>query len=252
MAWRVERGGILATRFRELARFGRLRARVHHQPGDAGEDGLFDVGPTSLPPLDRAVNALADELHAVRGWVSAYGARQPEGAAGLPLTAYELGALLLGQGVGANAVRRATRASGLWLLLLEHTGHAPESFDSSVATLATELAPYLGLAADGDHRATVAALLADLERIGAVACERPTRKTLRVAVLRPPAPDDETVRHFLRQWSAWRLAADGDPAAGMGRLMDLSGVQLGRVRSAWVTLLEQRRVTVEVLASDRV
>lgn len=205
-----------------------------------------------MPPLDRAVNALADELHAVRGWVSAYGARQPEGAAGLPLTAYELGALLLGQGVGANAVRRATRASGLWLLLLEHTGHAPESFDSSVATLATELAPYLGLAADGDHRATVAALLADLERIGAVACERPTRKTLRVAVLRPPAPDDETVRHFLRQWSAWRLAADGDPAAGMGRLMDLSGVQLGRVRSAWVTLLEQRRVTVEVLASDRV
>lgn len=252
MAWRVERGGVLAARFRELARFGRLRARIHAQPGDAGEDGLYDVGPTSLPPLDRAVNALADELHAVRGWVSGYGAQQPEGVADLPLTSYELGALLLGRGVGANAVRRATRAAGLWLLLLEHTGDAPGTFDSSVATLASELAPYLGLAADGDHRTTVTALLADLERAGAVVCERPTRKTLRVVVLRPPAPADDDVRHFLRQWSAWRLAPDGDPAAGMGRLLDLSGVQLGRVRSAWVDLLERRRISVEVLASDRV
>lgn len=248
MAWRVERGGVLAMRFRELARFGRLRATVHDDPGHEDQHGLFDVGPTALPPLDRAVNALADELHAVRGWVSAHGARHADGVAPLPLTAYELGALLLGQGVGANAVRRATRASGLWLVLLGHAGDDPEPFDTSVASLATEMAPYLGLAADGDHRATVAALLSELERIGAVVCERPTRKTLRVVVLRPAAPDDGRVRHFLRQWSAWRLAADGDPAVGMGRLLDLSGDQLRRVRSSWAGLLERRRVTVEVLA----
>lgn len=250
LAWRVGPEGFAGQRFRELASFGRLRATIADpDPLFSDQDGLYHVGPAALPPLSTALNVGNDGPHGARGWISAHHLRfvSPPGV-GSPilLAAYEAAALLLGGGVGANAVRRAARATGLWLVLLEHVDGRAGAFDTTVAGLTTEFAPLLQLAAGGDHRSTVTALLADLERAGLVRTERPSRKTLRVHVLPARAPDDERTTSFLRQWSAWRMSG-GESAAGLDELVVLAERHLrDRVRRTWVDLLEARRVRVEV------
>jgi hypothetical protein len=247
---RVERDGPPARRFRELAQAGRLRIVVSTTPRSENPDGLFDVGPGTLPPLDLALNPHG-RPHALRGWMGIGGlALEGEWGPGSPvlLSAHELGALCLGGGVGPNAVRRAARASGLWLQLLEATEARTGTIRTSVSAVATELGALIGLAPNGDHRALATALLDDLERAGAIRTARPARKTLEVELLHPPAPSDAALVHFVRQWSAWRLSGAVDPStAGLGRIPTLSDDHLRRVRARWETLLEGRGVRVELL-----
>ncbi|WP_320672823.1 hypothetical protein [Patulibacter defluvii] len=250
LAWRTGAEGFGGQRFRQLARFGRLRATIADpDPGFVDRDGLYEVGPAALPPLSTALNVAEDGPHGVRGWVTAHDLRfetPPGEGSPILLAGYEAAALLLGGGVGTNALRRASRATGLWLQLLDHSGGRASAFDTTVAALAGGFAPLLELA-PGDHRSTVTGLLADLERAGLIACERPSRKTLRVSVLPAAAPDDERTTSFLRQWSAWRMSG-GASAAGLDGVVRLAGEHLrDRVRRTWVDLLETRRIRVEVL-----
>lgn len=254
LAWEAEHGnGTYATRFRELARCGRLRAIVHHSPPatmPADPQGVFTVGSASLPALGPALATTVDEAHAARGWVSGSGAdyrdRPDAPVERLPLGPYEAGALLLKNGVGANAIRRAWRATGLWMVLLELAG-TEASIDTTVAGLAGKLAPYFGLAVGGDHRSIVSTLLRDLERVGLVTTARPARKTLRVSLSAAACPDDDRLRHFLGQFSRWRLSGAGAASVSADPLLVLAESRTRRVRADWVRMLEHRSVAVEVL-----
>jgi hypothetical protein len=252
LSWEVGTDGIAGRRFRELSRHGRLRARLlAPDPAFRDPDGVYAVGPMALPPLALALSPDGAGLNSLRGWVTAHGLEheQPP-AAGDPvgLAAFEVAALLLGGGIGTNALRRAKRGAALWLALLRHTDGRVGSFDSSTAAIAGELAELLNLAPDGDHRSTVAALLGDLERVGLVATERPARKVLRIHLRAVAAPEDERVRHFERQWFAWRMGSPVDPTAAYPALMALGQEHLrDRVRGGWIAALEQRRVRVRVL-----
>lgn len=248
---RVERDGAPARRFRGLADGGRLRFVVTTTPASENPDGLFDVGPHSLPPLDLVLNPHG-RPHALRGWVGAGGMRlEGDWGPGSPilLAAYEVAATVLGGGVGPNALRRATRAAGLWLLLLDATEARTGTLDTSVSSVAGRLGGVLGLASGGDHRALATVLLEDLERAGAIATERPSRKTLRVVVRQPPPPADATVRHFVRGWSAWLLGDGGGRVDGLEGVLELAQQHLARTRARWERVLEARVVRVDVLAA---
>jgi hypothetical protein len=247
---RVERDGAPARRFHGLADAGRLRIVVAASPASENPDGLFDVGPHSLPSLDLVMHPHG-RPHALRGWIGAGGMRledDPGSGGPILLAAYEVAAGLLGGGVGPNALRRATRAAGLWLLLIDATEARTGALDTSVSSVAGRLGAALGLAPGGDHRALATMLLEDLERAGIIATERPTRKTLRVVLRHPPPPTNDRVRHFVRGWSAWLLAGGGDRADELGGVLHLAREHLRRTRARWERLLEARLVRVEVLS----
>lgn len=249
--WRQTYSGLGVGRFRELAANGRLCVTVTDPaPGDPALDPFFEVGQASLPDYRNAPGAVLDYAFPERSWVTLAQIAPGCGSGRTPLwgTAPEVLAVLLGAGRGSNAVRRALRATMLWLFLADHAGGCVGAVEMSISTISRALAEVLGLKADADHRKLSRLLLADLERAALVTVESgsPQRIVLRTV----PAPDDATVRHALGQWMSWRVAAPEDEP--LERMLRLTGRHRERyVRGPWADALEARRVTAEVLPGAR-
>lgn len=245
--WRQTYSDVGVRRFRELAAAGRLRVTVDEPAaGDGPGDPFFEVGQASLPDYRNAPGAVLDHAFPERSWVTlgqivpaAEGVRAP-----LWATAPEVLAVALGAGRGANAVRRALRATTLWLLLADRAGGRTGVLEASMSALARELAEVLGLKADADHRKLGRVLLGDLERTALVRVDQGASRRI---VLRPvPAPDPVTVRHALAQWMAWRVSApSAEPFEGVLRVAGRHREH--HVRAPWAAAFESRRIRAEVL-----
>ncbi|MGE4427864.1 MAG: hypothetical protein AB7G37_15550 [Solirubrobacteraceae bacterium] len=245
-----------ARRFRQLAAHGRTQVRIlAPDPGSSDPDRLFACGLAALPPIHLSLGYTDDEIHGVRGGLGLRGAIHerpdlPPGpdAPGGPVlaAAYEVAARLLGRAEGRNAVRRAARGTVVWLAALEETGGRLGGFETTTAELSATFARVIGLDATADHRSTVRQLLGDLERVGALETGRGPR-SLTVDVLPMEAPEDDDVRHFVRQWTLWRAGGGFEGAGDVGAGLDLARRHLQRVRDGWVGLLEHRRIRVDVL-----
>jgi hypothetical protein len=246
--WRQTYSGIGTGRFRELARHGRLQATVDLMPRAEPVDPFFEVGVASLPELHGDLVVDRDQPYPERGWIalSQIALEAPEGAP-VPLlaTRIEIGALLLGRGQGANAVRRAVRGTMVWQALARRTGWMTGPVRVSTATLAEELAAVLGLKAGADHRKLVRALLGDLERAGLLGRDRETDGPV---LRRPPAPDAALARHAFDAYALWRPSISADPPEPFTAL--LRAHRDDGVRAPWARALEERRVRVEVLPGD--
>lgn len=245
--WRQTYSGVGVRRFRELAAAGRLRVTVTAPiRGDHPRDPFFEVGQASLPEYRNEPGAVLDHVFPERSWVTlAQIAPAPEETpAELWATAPEVLAVVLGAGRGANAVRRALRATTVWLLLAERSDGRTGPVETSTSTLARRLAEVLGLKADADHRKLGRVLLGDLERTGLVRIDPGRPGWIELCTV--PAPDHATVRHALAQWMAWRVSAPSDePLEGILRLAERHRERL--VRGPWAAAFEDRRISVEVL-----
>jgi hypothetical protein len=246
--WRQTYSGIGTGRFRELARHGRLRATIDLTPRAAPVDGFFEVGVGSLPELHGDLVVDRDQPYPERSWIplNRIVLRAAEhGPVPLLATRIEVGALLLGRGEGANAVRRAVRGTVVWQALARRTGWTTGPVHVSTATLAEELASMLGLKAGADHRKLVRSLLADLERAGLLDRDPATDGPV---LLRPPAPDAALARHAFDAYTLWRPSISTDPPAPFSELLRAHRDE--GVRAPWARALEERRVRVEVLPGD--
>ncbi len=243
--WRQTYTGIGVGRFRELPVAGRLRVTVRpRDPAAGARDPFFEVGPASLPEVTGGIVAVLDPTFPERSWIPLDQIRPGTGdARALWAGASEVLAVLLGEGRGANAVRRAMRGAVVWLLLADHTRATTGPVDVGVSALSRAVAETLGLKTDADHRKLTRLLVGDLEAAGLVTAEPGVRQ--RVRLLPVPAPDAATVRHAMRQWAAWRAATADEPLEAVLRLVARHRDRY--VRAPWAAALEERRVSVEVL-----
>lgn len=246
--WKQTYSGVGTGRFRELGRHGRLRATIDLARPVGEPDPFFEVGVSSLPELRGDLALDRDLLHPERSWIALSNTRlraHEDQPVPLLATRLEVGALLLGQGTGANAVRRAVRATVVWLMLARRADWMTGPVTAANAALSAELAGMLGLKADADHRKLLRLLVADLERAGLVARD-PTSDDL--VLLRPPALGERAARHAADAYTLWRPSVSADPPHELAVL--LATHRDSGVRGAWARLLEERRVTVEVLPPD--
>ncbi len=238
--------GLGAQRYRELARFRRLHASIRVcVTGTLVTSGVFKVGPMALPPVPGRVASDAEDLHAARGWIGLPDIELDHGDEdGMPLLTggHEAAALLLGEGMGANATRRAVRGAILWLTLCDYTGGTVGTVRVPMAALTRRVAGLLGLDACADHRSRVRMLLNDLMRTGMI--KRLAADCFSIQLVRPPSPDDDAIRHFLSEWIIWHERHRDEPTRAALRLAEEH--LRSRVRGTWVRLLEERRITIEV------
>lgn len=231
------------TRYRELARFGRLRATVAEAPAKDAHHSVFETSGQSMPTAASGSMTADALLYPGRSLIGLREIELASGGRGVPIlaTGAEVGALVLGAGRGANAVRRAVRAATVWLVCADEAQGRATGVELPIARLARAAAVRLGLNPEVDHRSRIRDLVCELERVGAL--ERGDGDG-RVHVLHPPAVKTTAVRRFFDQWVALQGSVTGESAG----TLDLAERHLGRyVHPAWRSLLEERRLSIRIV-----
>lgn len=235
--------GVGSLRYRELARYGRLAAQVSLHPGSGAGDPLFEASAGSMPsagPVGLPSDAGLMPGRSLLGNAHVALPEHEEHDVPILATGAEVGALVLGDGRGANAVRRAIRAATVWLLCVEATRGRVGDVHKTMVGLSKQAAAVLGMNPSADHRSRVRDLLVALEAVGAL-----SRSSAGLRVLHPPAARQRDVQRFLADWGSLLFGtyADSDGISA------LSESHLHRyVHPAWRQLLEQRRLNLRVLS----
>ncbi len=239
--------GVGARRYRELGVYGRLGAVVSDRPGGGAGEPSYAAGGNCLPV--ESFTGLPSDLGLVpdRSLVSGEHLvirRAADADTDILISCAEVGALVFGDGVGVNALRRAIRAAGIWGLCVLLAEGKTRRVSISLSGLSQRAADLFGLNPAVDHRTRVRQLCSVLEGVGSL-----DRAEGGFQPLSPPGCPPCRVRRFAAEWAT----ALGDPSMPESVAVTALAEQHLKtyMRPAWQRLLEQRRVAVTVLPEQR-